>query len=1087
MPISTVRNHILAALAVLLAAVTAVALVAGGARNDHGRHHARLGLREAREAAERLGVESPGELMRANGAIAARLGEPTPGELHAGVAQAARLRAGAAAAGVPGSGGSWTPVGTTPLIDDDPTYPAANGDGFGKINGRVSDFAYDPASKTIFATVAQGGVWKTTDNAAHWTPIGDTLPIGSTSGIAWTTAGGGTLIVSTGDHAFSNDYPGVGVYWTTDQGTTWVKAKGVPDGALSFRVAVDPTNPAVVYVATGAGLFRSADAGRHFANVNLPTGPCTGDSSKPDCFFANMVTDVAVQPADKFGHKGGAVIAAIGWRAGRQPNFDGKPEAPYNGIYKSPDGTPGSFKQIKDPGFADPAITGRTEFGVTHGPEQNSGYLYAIVQNTDLFSKQAGGENDIPLVGTPSVLEAIYVSSDFGDTWTVMESRNEFFNPANGSALSPLLAAGIAPGFQTTYNEWLQVDPTRQSGGVPTRVLLGMEEVWQTASTQSPQDGHSQFLSIGMYTANGGACLVVPEQCGTVQANKQDFTTTHPDQHGALALPDGKGGLTLFVGNDGGVYSQHVDAGGELSQNGWGRGNNEGFHTLLPYGASMAKDGTVYAGLQDNGELKITPDGKQFTTYVGDGIFSVVDPDNSKVAWGELPATPVYYTTDGGQTWTQSNPGHTDADFVAPFAMDPANPKHLVSAGRQIKETTAGTDTADGCLNDPSDPTTQPPLCTEDDTTWHTTFDLGTRKHPGDAAATAETDANGKPVDDIDNLASAIDVRGADVYVGWCGGCDPVKLNIRFKNGFATNVGGAKPPKAGAADGWHLTKAAGLPNRLITSVAADPQDPRTVYVTLGCCGARYFAPIGSQGEDAAAAAGGNVYKSTDAGESFHDVSGDLPKVQATWIVPRDGQLVVATSIGAFISRDSEGHDYVPLGTGLPPTAISQISLKPGDPGTLVAATFGRGVYRYRFAAPTNGSGEPGPGCRDRIAPVSHISKRSATRRGLTMSGRTSDRGCGRGGRGTVKRVIVSLARATGRLCRYVNTHGRLGKRFSCHRTKYLLTVKGTTRWTLRFKHRLPAGKYKLWVRGIDAAGNRERKKLGRNGVTFRIR
>ncbi len=279
-----------------------------------------------------------------------------------------------------------------------------------------------------------------------------------------------------------------------------------------------------------------------------------------------------------------------------------------------------------------------------------------------------------------------------------------------------------------TYNQWMLVDPTRQSGGVPTRVLLGMEEVWQTLSTTTPQDGPMQFQSFGQYTANGGACLVVPEQCGTVQSFDQSRTTTHPDQHGAIVIPDGKGGLTLLVGNDGGVYRQTVAAGGEFSQGGWGRGANEGFHTLLPYGAAMAKDGTTYAGLQDNGFMKITPDGKQSAVYVGDGFFALVDPDNSDVAYGELPGGIVYKTLNGGRTFTTIDPLHKDADFVAPLRMDPADPKHLVSFGREVKESLAGPDTVGSCdQTNPSDILN--PVCGPADKQWRTSYDLGTRDH----------------------------------------------------------------------------------------------------------------------------------------------------------------------------------------------------------------------------------------------------------------------------------------------------------------------------------------------------------------------
>src|SRR3954466_5331866 len=910
--------------------------------------------------------ESSADIEKFNEAAQNRQGSDTPEEFAKALKQRDRLAARAST--IPGTKGKWSPYGKTPLIGDDPTYPTTLGDGFGKINGRVSDFAYVDSTKKLYAAVAQGGVWESSDLGDNWHSIGDNLPIQSTGAIAYTPASGGTLLVATGDHAFSNDYAGVGTYWTTDDGKNWHKAKGAPIGALSFRVAVDPNDPNKVYLATGQGLFRSTDAGRSFTNVNLPTGDCAGDSSKPNCFFANVVTDVAVQPKDKLGHKGGAVIAAVGWRAGQFPNFAGKPQAPANGLYRSDNGTAGSFQKIPDSaGFTPTERAGRTEFGVTDGPDQNSEILYAVAQDAPLFVEQSGGESDIPLVGTPSVLDAIYVSKDFGKTWDVMESRNEFFNPANGSSLSQLTALGIGPGYQVTYNEWIKPDPSRTApNGSPARVLLGMEEVWQTNSTNLlPQDGHSQFQVIGSYTANGGACLAVPEQCGTKQAVAGN-TTTHPDQHGATFVPDGNGGVTLIVGNDGGVYKQHADANGEFNQLSWGDGANNGFHTLLPYGAAMARDGTVYAGLQDNGQLKILPNGEQHTVYVGDGTFALVDPDKSDIAYDELPNAGINVSTDGGSTWSSIDPSLDDPDFVAPMVMDTGDAKHIVAAGRDIAETTVGPATTT-CKSDPDTPCDPPP----GETDWKYVFDLGTHKHPGDPGAVASSkpaQADGTNSEDAPNHASATAVNGANIYVGFCGDCDPVKRHRVFNNGFATNVGGSKPPKIGTSDGWHIAKAAGLPNRLITGVTPDPKDPKTVYVTLGASATRYFAPLGSLGEDATDAQGGHVYKSTDAGETFKNISGNLPNVQATWPLVRNGQLIVATAVGVFASKGTNGGRYAPLGSDLPSVAVYQISLKPGDSDTLVAATFGRGVYTYRFAN--------GAGCVDKVRPRTRFAKAS---------------------------------------------------------------------------------------------------------------
>ena len=977
------------------------------------------GSEAEREREHAGGPESNEDIAKFNGTVAAHIGADGPHQLSRAVAAEARLARANRATPIPGTGGKWTPYGKGPLRFDSTDYPAGNGDGFGRVNGRINDFAYVPQTKKLYAAVAQGGLWESSDLGKNWTSIGDNLPIGSMGAVAYTTAGGGTLMAATGDMAFSNDYAGVGVFWSTDDGGHWTKATGIPDGALSFRLAVDPTDPSTVYYASGLGLFRSTDAGRSFTNVKLPTSDaCAGDSFAKNCFFANIVTDVAVQPTDTLGHKGGAVVAAVGWRAGQRPNFNNVPDAPNNGIYRSDTGAPGTFTKVPDSaGFTPTDHAGRVSLGTTTGDGQDSRYLYAVSQDSVAFGQSINpdGDQDIPLVGTPSVLDAVYVSPDFGKTWRVLESRKTFLaDQTSGSSLAALAAAGIGPGYQVTYNEFIKPDPTRTSpNGIPTRVILGMEEVWQTKTTNGvPIDGSvpdtPTFSVIGQYTANGAACLVQPEVCGAKQQATPGNTTTHPDQHGVTLVPDGSGGVTLVVGNDGGAYTQHVGTAGEFNQLSWGNGANEGFHTLLPYGAAMAKDGTVYAGLQDNGELKITPDGTQYAVYVGDGTFALVDPDKSKVAYDELPNAGMNVSTDGGATWADMSPASiTDADFVAPMVMDPKDANHLAIAGRQIFDTTQGPNTGTGG--------------------WNKLFDLGTHQHPGDDSAT-------KSNDDPANHATALQLIGDDGYAGFCGSCDPVKLKQIFHNGIATSVG---------ANGWHIAAANGLPNRLITSVAMDPADHHTVYVTLGQSSTRYFAPLGAQGEDASSSAGGFLYKSTDAGEHFTDITGNLPKIQTSWVLVRNGQLVVADAVGVFASRTTDGKTFAPLGNDLPPVAVYQISLKPGDDSTLVAATYGRGVYTYKFADATGVT--PGK-CKDTTKPsVRKVKVVVAAKRRLRVSGQVTDKGCGFRG----VRILIS----------------RKGMK------QISIRVRHPKKFTLRSK-RLKPGAYKVTVRAIDRGGNR---------------
>ena len=123
-------------------------------------------------------------------------------------------------------------------------------------------------------------------------------------------------------------------------------------------------------------------------------------------------------------------------------------------------------------------------------------------------------------------------------------------------------------------------------------------------------------------------------------------------------------------------------------------------------------------------------------------------------------------------------------------------------------------------------------------------------------------------------------------------------------------------------------------------------------------------------------------------------------------------------------------------------------------------------------------------CRDRVPPRSRFTRRArqASRSGVRLGGRSRDRGCG----GRVRRVRVALGRAVGSRCRWLSRGNRFGPPVSCLRTRYL-PARGTRRWTFRRRVRLVPGRYTAWVRGIDAAGNVERKARRRNLVKFVVR
>jgi hypothetical protein len=163
----------------------------------------------------------------------------------------------------------------------------------------------------------------------------------------------------------------------------------------------------------------------------------------------------------------------------------------------------------------------------------------------------------------------------------------------------------------------------------------------------------------------------------------------------------------------------------------------------------------------------------------------------------------------------------------------------------------------------------------------------------------------------------------------------------RSTTGIATSVGGT----------WHRAAAIGLPKRFITSVKSDPTNANTVYVTLAGYSRRWMVP-GAMGEGGNLGTG-NVFKSTDAGEHFTNISGNLPDGPAESTIVYGGNLIVGTDTGVYISKGTNGGTYQLLGTGLPNVPVFTMGLKPkatsSSPNVLYIATHGRGIYTYQLS------------------------------------------------------------------------------------------------------------------------------------------
>jgi hypothetical protein len=146
----------------------------------------------------------------------------------------------------------------------------------------------------------------------------------------------------------------------------------------------------------------------------------------------------------------------------------------------------------------------------------------------------------------------------------------------------------------------------------------------------------------------------------------------------------------------------------------------------------------------------------------------------------------------------------------------------------------------------------------------------------------------------------------------------------------------------------------------------------------------------------------------------------------------------------------------------------------------------------------NGNGNGGGAtdvCGDANAPTSSIGRHGVkrTKKGLTVSGLTTDTGCISLPARNALAVSVSLAKRVRGGCRFLQAGGKFSKTRSCRKAtklpatgKYSLATHSLT-WTFHSAAKLKPGKYILDVRGVDQSGNAERKSTGRNHKVFRVR
>ncbi|HKP30513.1 MAG TPA: hypothetical protein VJU15_13960 [Gemmatimonadales bacterium] len=214
------------------------------------------------------------------------------------------------------------------------------------MSGRVSDIEGLPSpSRTFYVATAAGGLWKTTNAGTTFDLVfGMDQPVISMGDVAIAPSDSNTLYLGTGEEDSRNSIsPGGGMFKSTDGGKTW-EFIGLKETETIGRIIVHPTDPNTVWVAAlgtiwrsnpERGIYKTTDGGKTWRLVKFVSDK------------AGFV-DLAIDPSNP------NVLWASSWERVRGPYYL-RSGGPGSGLWKSTDGGE-SWTQVKGNGLPESTL-----------------------------------------------------------------------------------------------------------------------------------------------------------------------------------------------------------------------------------------------------------------------------------------------------------------------------------------------------------------------------------------------------------------------------------------------------------------------------------------------------------------------------------------------------------------------------------------------------------------------------------------------------------------------------------------------------------------------------------------------------------
>ncbi len=456
-----------------------------------------------------------------------------------------------------------------------PTATTANwtplgpfGDPIGSNAGRMVCVRFHPTNpNTIYVGTAAGGMWMSTDGGNTWSTTTDNLGSLGVSDIAIDPSNPNIIYIATGDYDAGDTYS-IGVYKSTDGGLTW-NPTGLTfttnQGRRIGRLLINPLNPTTVFAFTSAGIHRTRNGGNTWTLVT-----------------AGNFKDGEFKPGDT------TIIYGV----------------TSSGFYRSTNG--GNTFSTVSYGAVGSII--RLSIAVTPA---NPNYVYLLASKNDY---SYGG---------------VYRSTSSGaaGTWSVMSTTPNIFDWST---------TGSGTGGQGWYDIAIGISPTN-----PNEIVCGGVNTWRSTN------GGSSWTLFTHWYGGGGKPYV------------------HADLHDVQYTSSN----TIYLATDGGLF--RTTNGGTSFSAINGAMNIAQMYKL---GISATSSSLIVTGHQDNGTNKWNGTLWQ-EIYGGDGADCFISWNNNNTIVASYVYGDFQRSTNGGLSWTSIAPSTSEsAAWVAPIIQHPTNP-----------------------------------------------------------------------------------------------------------------------------------------------------------------------------------------------------------------------------------------------------------------------------------------------------------------------------------------------------------------------------------------------------------------------------